>query len=389
VTLSDDDDDDQKGPNEAHPDEPLSEKDVSDLLYQFTDDLQDRTTEKRLKALQQCAATLARSFMPDAVDSFRVTLLTAAENSARRGGPTEKEAALTLLRLVVISLGTSATGVYPQFRPALLRLLQDPDEDLNVRVAAVQTLSLLSFICEESAAGEAIHEDLAALFQLFEADAVELASAAISGWSLLLTILRADTLLERYAEEALILLVELLEREVSVGVSAAAGRAIAYIYEVARAEEDYDETDLPVDVGEVVRTLEGLATERQRRVAKATQKDKRKVFRQIRDALRSGQAPEVVVVVNKQELRFDSFERLIQLDALRAALRSGFQCHLQYNELLHDIFDVRIQKETSVHKLSHIDKRLFCSKNSARAKDRTAARDSARAKKMAAGAAFH
>jgi len=55
-------------------------------------------------------------------------------------------------------------------------------------------------------------------------------------------------------------------------------------------------------------------------------------------------------------------------------LRSGFQTHFQYNNLLHDVFEVDIAQQPSAHRLSKIEKRLHQSKNSAKSKQRTTSR---------------
>ena len=356
------------------PNEELTEEKSQDLLFQYVDELEDRTAEKRLKALQQCSAMIALHFIPDAVLNFRSTLLSAVENSLKRGGAPEKVSAFNLLKLVVLSLGTSSTDIYPSFRPSILRLLKDNDEDLSVRSAAAEALALLSFVCEESS--DSCHDDIAVLYSLFEAPE-PLSVAAVGGWSLLITILNAKTIIERYVEDALTLLFEMLTRT-PLATSIAVGEAIALLYETVRDIEDYDLEDLPVDKTELLQALDGLVNERTRRKSKSDQVDQRKISASIE----SDTAPTIDIVVNKQQLVFNSWEQITQLNALRSALRTGFHIHLQYNDLLHEIFDVRIQKEHSTHKLTRLEKRQFCSKNSAASKDRTSSRDQARAKKL-------
>ncbi|MDP2435060.1 MAG: hypothetical protein Q8P67_04910 [archaeon] len=360
------------------PDDEQPEEHSQDLLFQYSDDLEDRTAEKRLKALQNCATTIALHYLSEGVESFRATLLSAVENSLKRGGAPEKVSAFSLLRLVVVTLGTSSQGIFPAFRPACLRLLGDRDEDVEVRAAAAHTLALLSFICEESE--ETSHDDAAVLQTLFE-EPEALSAAAVNGLALMLTVMSATTIIERYLEDVLLALFELLTRS-PPATSVAAGEAIAYLYEVARGADDYDLEDLPVDSNEVVAVLNEMAVERTRRKAKSDQKDQRKNFRNILASVEKNTPPSVELIVNKQQVSFGSWEEVIQLNALKLTLRSGFQIHFQHNDLLHQIFDVRIQKETSKYKLSKLEKRQFCSKNSAASKDRMARRDASRSKKI-------
>lgn len=365
------------GAGSSAPGPEVTEDNAGDLMHEFCDDLTDKSAEKRVRALAGCARVLALRFWPE-VTSVQTTLLEAVESSLKRGGDGEKQAAIGLLQLVLLTIGTESPGLYGRFRPVLAKLIKDGDGQPATQAQLVSAFAMLSFVSDDS--GDDIEDDVALLAGLFESSESVVCSAGVAGWSLLLTTLSADTIVYDYLEEALLQLAEMLPGA-DLLKSAAVGEAIAYLLEVAVKCETYDAGDLPIDAHDIAATLDDLANERSRKTSKHEQKGRRKKFRVLARAVRSGSPPAVALVINKQEVRFDNWEQIIQLGALRAALRSGFQTHMHHNDLLHQIFDIRLAKEVSAHKLSRLEKRFYCSKNSASSRDRSESRAAARDKK--------
>lgn len=269
--------------------------------------------------------------------------------------------------------------VYGRFRPQLAKLIKDADVEPSALGMIVAAFAMLSFVCEESA--DFIEDDIALLASTFELTESQVSSAGISSWTLLLTTIKSETIISDYLDDQLLQFSEMLPGS-DLPKSIAIGEAMAYLLEVARSAEEYEMDDLLIDPADIAEQLNNLAADRSRKMSKQTQKDRRKNFRQLAKAIESGAAPSVSLVINKQELKFDTWEQIVQLNALRTALRSGLQTHLHYNDLLHQIFDVNLSKEVSAHRLSRLDKRKYCSKNSESAKSRTESRAAARAKKM-------
>lgn len=63
----------------------------------------------------------------------------------------------------------------------------------------------------------------------------------------------------------------------------------------------------------------------------------------------------------------------MQLNAFRSFLNEGFQVHLQFNPVMHEVFSFRPQQEQA-ERLTATEKRLFRSPASAQSKERSQVR---------------
>jgi len=98
-------------------------------------------------------------------------------------------------------------------------------------------------------------------------------------------------------------------------------------------------------------------------------KDKqRNIFKQISSYLFENISPEEVLSFKHQKFTFDTWTSIHQLNFFRECLGEGLHIHFVQNNLIHDIFDISLDKDAKKVHLSQIQKRMYLSPNSEAAK---------------------
>jgi len=69
-----------------------------------------------------------------------------------------------------------------------------------------------------------------------------------------------------------------------------------------------------------------------------------------------------------QKFQFDTWASIIHLNCLRECLGEGFHIHFVENQLLQDIFDIKLDKDAKKVQMSQREKRKFLSSNSEQSK---------------------
>lgn len=87
--------------------------------------------------------------------------------------------------------------------------------------------------------------------------------------------------------------------------------------------------------------------------------------------MQNNQEPRESFVLKKQRFEFSSWREIFQLDVFRTMLGKGFQDHFEKNDLLHQIFNVRIDETAAHYTMSAAEKRQLLSPSSSIAKTRT------------------
>ncbi|CAG8675645.1 7817_t:CDS:2, partial [Ambispora leptoticha] len=109
-------------------------------------------------------------------------------------------------------------------------------------------------------------------------------------------------------------------------------------YSSSREYEDLDNVDFH-QIDQLVTLLNTLATDSNRRRNKAERKVQRSAFRDILKTVEEGVGIEEKLKIQKQTLFFDTWPKVIQLNAFRYALAEGFYRHIEQNTLLQSIFE--------------------------------------------------
>lgn len=393
------------------------------------DALYEKRSATREAGLRGLARILSREVLTSYIANKYETLAHQILACLKKGGSAEIALASKALGLLVLTLGTgdAALQVKEEVEQWLLKVAYLAQSS-NARIAALDAMAIISFVCNVA---HDTKDMLAVLWRIIchnaHSDADQkptilkpseaVKTAALSGWTLLLSSLPHSLVSESFLVMSLPVLSSLLQSP-DPAVRKSAGEAAATLYEAAPdcTESSIDdgetlvgdvETDEqlptvsedPKDVtkeqvlNEVLYEMKNLSVgngkkweSRKRRAAQ------RKSFRQLLTTLDDGVPREMKVKIPKcKVLIIKTWSETVQLNALKRYLGdSGFQAYMQGNTLLHEIFDVELEEKrvrVCDLKLSSIEKRMLYSPNSAKSKARTKALNRTRISNQAEKAA--
>ncbi|KAM4721950.1 interferon-related developmental regulator 2 [Rhinophrynus dorsalis] len=359
-----------------------------DKLKEDIDNLTDKSVKTRLAALGNLRLALSSQVLGDFLVERRVTLTESLERCLKKGKVEEQSLAATVLSLLCIQLGSGSEGeeVFHCLKPVLISILTDSSAGVSARQSCATSLGLCCFIAAADA--EDLILSLCCLEGLFTSCYSDgssphsslhgLLCSAIQSWALLLTIC-PNSRIQVVLESHLPRLPELLSSE-NVSLRIAAGESLALLYELGRdLEEDffYDETDV------LCVTLKSLATDSNKYRAKTDRRKQRSIFRDVLHYIESGEFQEETIKFGLEVMYVDSWTRRRMYSSFKETLGSGVRHHLQYNEVLRDIFSlgpplVLDAAAIKASRISRVEKHMF---NSAAFKARTKARNRVRDKR--------
>ncbi|XP_073501266.1 interferon-related developmental regulator 2 isoform X2 [Phyllobates terribilis] len=342
-----------------------------DKLKEDIDNLSDKSTKTRVTALSSVRLALSSQVLGDFLAERRVTLTDALERCLKKGKDEEQSLAAAVLSLLCVQLGSGSEGedVFHCLRPILVSILTD----CSAGVAARQG-DLVSCLCVL----EGILTVLYAENNGTPPTQQGLVCAAMQSWALLLTICPASRI-QKTLESHLPRLSAVLSCE-SVSLRIAAGELLALLYEVAR---DLDEDFYSEDTDALCVTLKQLATDSNKYRAKTDRRKQRSVFRDVLHYIENNEYQAETIKFGLEVMFVDSWARRRTYGLFKEALGSGVRHHLQYNEVLRDIFSlgpplVLDAAAIKASKISRVEKHLV---NSAAFKARTKARSRVRDKR--------
>nr|CAG4638639.1 EOG090X0ARF [Cyclestheria hislopi] len=385
-------------------DEDSQIKALEEKLKEVIDLTSQKSSHGRTTSFESLCKAFSTKYLPEFVTGRRMTLMDCIERGLKKGRGAEQEAAAKLAVLLCLQLGSVSESemIYKEYKSTLLTVTSDHSMPLSVRAECATTVGLCSFLAgndllevnEIMLAMEAIFSS--AGFRSSEGGGVmssemaHLHSAALSSWTLLLTLLSPRQIYD-LSQTHVRRLSELLD-STDVDVRIGAGEAIALIYEGARnfdedfgfavesGEEDNEARQSPTaDVGDLCHKLRQLATDSHKYRAKKDRKQQRSSFRDILRAIEENEAPDIRVKFGKEILDIDSWARKRQYDTFCQVLGSGMNLHLTQNEMVREIFELGpallFDETTNNNKTSklerhHLNMAAFKARSVARAKNR-------------------
>ncbi|CAL8465178.1 g4713 [Coccomyxa elongata] len=355
------------------------------------DALYEKRTTTRERALEALIGLLSMQYNHDCAVERQGTLSSLAIRSVRYGGAVEAALAARALGLLSLTLGAGddSERLLEEAQPILERA-STAGKGVQLKAIAVEALSMMVFVGVEDPT--VLDSAMTHMMGLWKG-VPSVAGAALRGWALLLSTLPVHRLTAPFVESLLAALAQQLYSE-ATDVRAAAGEAIALLYDaagLADLESDSGEESgeaTPLEPGgkrspgmeEVVARMKDLATNRgdALRRSKKSRASLRSTFREICSSVEGGGAAESRIKLRCGDVLVVNTPRgATQLAALRRFLAEGFQTHLQFNTLLHQVFDFEPLQERE--RLTAVERRLFRSPGSAVSKWRTQDRNSARA----------
>ncbi|XP_053325769.1 interferon-related developmental regulator 2 isoform X2 [Spea bombifrons] len=359
-----------------------------DKLREDIDNLMDKSIKTRQVALSNLRLALSSHTLGDFLMERRVTFTDALERCLKKGKEEEQSLAATVLSLLCIQLGSGPEGeeVFRCLKPLLISILTDSSAGVSARQSCAASLGLCCYIA--AADVEDLINSVCCLEGIISSYNSDCGTAntalhsllccAIQSWALLLTVCPASRI-QKILESHLPRLPGMLSSE-NVNLRIAAGECLALLYELAR---DLDEDFFYEDTDALCVTLKKLATDSNKYRAKTDRRKQRSIFRDVLHYVESGEFQEETIKFGLEVMYVDSWTRRRTYSSFKEALGSGIRFHLQYNEVLRDIFSlgsplVLDAAAIKASKISRVEKHMF---NSAAFKARTKARNRVRDKR--------
>ncbi len=290
-------------------------------------------------------------YLIDMLDNKRFTLTDALLKSLKRGKTSEQVLACDVMSLTYLQIGILPQEVnqfVSESRQLLIELLDDAECDPEVRAACAKTYSLAVFVANDPAYDNAsVLNKLEAIFshsyakgdgslRTFLPKVYDLHSAALSSWSLLLSIMPLSYV-TKATQKHLSHLMDLL-KSADLDLRIAAGETIALLFELAQCDPNADLKCFEDDG--LFETLKALVSDSAKHRSKKDKKQQRASFRDILKTIEEGEFDGQKIKFGTESLYIDNWIRRKQYEALREALATGLNAHLMQNEFVREIFDL-------------------------------------------------
>jgi len=371
--------------------------DQEEQIVSSLDDTVELLGEKRSSTREGALSTLIRelkmNYNPEFMDKRKLTISEALKRALKKGTIKEQILAAQLIALIAVTVGADSEDVYKEFASTMIELINKPPNE-EVQSAIIESLAMLCFVCNTDEAGTL---DILGLFvSICNQKASVLATdAALRGCCLLLT-----TVPRRYAYDNIIpdylpLFFDFLSND-NVDIRVDAGEGIALLFEIGIAiEEDsfelynFANTMGNIRADELLDKLYEFSADKSKARAKKEKAKQKVPFKEIISFIEEGKVPKEILSFKHQKFEFDSWAQLIQLNAFRDLLGEGLQTNFENNSLLHEVFDISLDKNAKKAHLTAVEKRMFMSPSSPAQKAKTKSLSKQRVDKFSAVEVLH
>lgn len=338
------------------------------LLESHIDNLTEKRTSTREEALDAILKGLRLYFEYDLLEKRKETLTEAIKKAFKKGSLKEKQISCDILSLIFITLGADSEDLYKEFKPIFEENIKN-DSNKEAQSSFINSYAMAAFIGNPDE--KVTISNLEFLHAIFHGNMIasfEAIESALKGWALLLTTVQKSYIYDHSIPTDTEIFIDYLKSE-DVDIRVAAGECLALLFEAAmNHEEDFDlqafGNDFGIDVDNLLDLLHGLSADKTKTRAKKDKSKQRVPFKEILNYIENGEEPSESLVFKFQKFNFGSWTELIQLEALREVLGEGLQNHFESNQLLHQIFNLTLDKNAKKLQLSAIEKRLFMSPSS-------------------------
>lgn len=300
----------------------------------------------RVKAVEALCTGLLRRYSPDFLENQQMTLCDVVQRAVKKGRGGEVTAGARLAVLLALQL-PDCEDVYRELKPLLVQLTTDKTAAASTRAAAATSLAGLCFL------GGGEMAEVVSTMQILEgvfsgsyskkdgtipapsADLQALHCAALSSWSLLLTLLTSGDVF-RLATTQVSLLRGLLH-STDVDLRITAGESLALVLEFAY---DYDSQYEPNDLEGLIVAVRQLATDSNKSRSKKDRKEQRSSFRDVLRGVEEGEPPSQKIKFGREVLRLDTWYAVLQYQWFCKILGPGINLHLASNHMLREIFEL-------------------------------------------------
>ncbi|ESO89864.1 hypothetical protein LOTGIDRAFT_192392 [Lottia gigantea] len=333
--------------NEAEVDEASSQELFEDKLKEYIEGTTQKCTQGRINCLEFIKSALSKKYMDEFLMDRKVTLSENLLKCIKKGKGDEQALAVTCFTLLIIQLGIEVEDIFNEFRPMLLNLLNDHSVALKARSQSTICLSIGSFLaCDDIEIVKSVMKSLEDVFRSsyrkgdnstpnINTDTCQFHSNALQAWCLLLSIAPAFIVNDVIASHLTKIPDLLFSKDLDLKITA--GETLALLYELARETDEEFEGD---DIERLCELLKNLATDCQKSQARKDRKQQRSSFRDILRAIEEADSPRTLVKFGSEQVLLNSWSRKKQYDIFCHVMGTGVNLHLQFNELLRQIFDL-------------------------------------------------
>ena len=279
----------------------------------------------RVKALESICSAFQKRYCPDFIENQQMTTCDLVERSLKKGKTSEAEAGAKLGSLLSLQL-EDCEEVFKQLKPLLVQILSDKTASPATRAAVAQTLATTCFlgggdIAEVVSIMTSLETVISPAFTRPDqpAEISALQATAVSGWSLLLSLLSPGDA-HRLANSNITKFSGLLLSS-DVDLRITGGEAIALVLEFAY---QYDEEFLPDGLDSLIESLKQLATDSTKSRSKKDRKEQRSSFRDILRTVEDAEPPNEKVKFGQEVLYLDSWDRKLQYEWFAKVRRPHF-----------------------------------------------------------------
>lgn len=303
-----------------------------------------KSTAGRVKALEALCCGLLKRYCPDFLENQQMTICDSVQRAVKKGKGGEVVAGARLAVLLALQL-PDCEEVYTELKPLLVQITNDKTAAPASRAAVATALAGLCFL----GGGEMteVVTTMETLEAVFAASYVKkdgtvpspghelqaLHTAALSSWSLLLTLLSNSDVARLATDQVASLRGVLHSTDVELRI--AAGEALALVLEFAY---EHDEQYEPEDLLGLVADVRQLATDSTKSRSKKDRKEQRSSFREVLRGVEEGEPPSQKVKFGRELLRLDTWFAALQYQWFCKQLGTGMNLHLANNAMLREIF---------------------------------------------------
>ncbi|KAK9301796.1 hypothetical protein QLX08_005990 [Tetragonisca angustula] len=362
--------------NDNEVDEFTQQEAFEEKLKEAIDGLTQKSAKGRTICFNGMEKIFAIKYIPDFVEDRKMTIT----DSVERGAFESAEIVCRDLKSTLTFIASDTTASTQARSECCWALSMNQFLSGNDATATIEIMQLLSSIFSGSylkgnGAIATISSEVAALH-----------AAAISSWTLLLTVMAPADIYNLLASDrtnsympSLNRLRELLKSP-HLDIRLSAGEALAIIFELGRDFSDDYEQDWSLDLIEI---LKDLATDSNKYRAKKDRKQQRANFRDILRYIEEDIVPEMHVKFGQEILYLEGWCARTQYNACCRLLGPGINIHLAENHLLREIFHLgnKVLPISLNQKTTKLERTLM---NAAAFKARTIQRNKNRDKRSAA-----
>ena len=236
---------------------------------------------------------------------------------------------------------------FRELKPLLVQLTTDKTAAAATRAAAATSLAGLCFLgggemAEVVSTMQVLESVFSASYSKKDgtipapsADLQALHCAALSSWSLLLTLLTSGDVFRIATNQVSSLRGLLYSSDVDLRITA--GESLALVLEFAY---DYDSQYEPNDLEGLIVAVRQLATDSNKSRSKKDRKEQRSSFRDVLRGVEEGEPPSQKVKFGREVLRLDTWFAVLQYQWFCKILGPGINLHLASNHMLREIFEL-------------------------------------------------